>query len=189
MKSLANLLHQPAGQPLLADDVLELHAARILLLILHCGTKIQGTKLARIDGLTKMAKLDFLVRYPEFFEKLAKHLGRRHASTPLQDVESSMVRFHYGPWDERYYHILAYLEARGLLKVEKDGSTFKLGLTDHGAEIARAFTDKDSFSPLAEHMKQVKKLVGSMGGTKLKDLIYDVFGKEVVDRKMGESIS
>ena len=188
MKSLANLLGQPAGQPIIEDDVLELHAARLLLLISICGTKTKGTGVLRVDGLTKMAKLDFLVRYPEFFEKLASHLGEP-AKAPLHEVESSMVRFHYGPWDERYYHILGYLESRSLLSVEKDGSTFKFGLTPEGVEIAQRFADSASFSALAEHMRNVKKLVGSMGGTKLKDIIYEVFGEEIVNRKIGESIS
>lgn len=187
MKSLTNLLHQPAGRPLLADDVLELHAARIMLLILLCGKKIKGTTSARVDGLTKLAKLDFLVRYPEFFLKLAKEMGQA-TDTPCQNVESSMVRFHYGPWDERYYHILAYLESRELVTVVKEKSTFKFALTDHGADIARTLVEKQSFASLAEHMRRVKNLVGGLGGTKLKDLIYTVFGKEVVDRKMGETI-
>lgn len=187
MKSLANLANQPAGRPLLADDVLELHAARLLLLILLCGKKLKGTQRTRIEGLTKMAKLDFLVRYPEFFDRLAKHLDN-DVKTSLQTVESSMVRFHYGPWDKRYYHILGYLESRELVKVEKKKG-FEFELTDKGADIARIFEQKQSFLQLSEHMRQVKKLVGDMGGTKLKDLIYKVFGKEVVDRKMGESIS
>ena len=38
MKSVKNLGSQPASIPVLADDVLELHAARILLLIRLCGT-------------------------------------------------------------------------------------------------------------------------------------------------------
>lgn len=188
MKSLANMRNHPAGRPLLADDILELHAARLLLLVLLCGTKVQGTKRARIDGLTKMAKLDFLVRYPDFFKKLAKHLGQ-HAAPTLRSVESGMVRYRYGPWDERYYHVLAYLESRELLKVIKDKATFKFELTDKGAEIARNLERKDSFASVSEHMRQVKRLVGGMGGTKLKDLIYAVFGKEIADRKIGEAIS
>lgn len=171
----------------MADDVLELHAARLLLLILLCGKKLKGTKRTRIEGLTKMAKLDFLVRYPEFFDRLAKHLDNG-AKTPLQTVESSMVRFHYGPWDKRYYHILGYLESRDLLMVGKKKG-FEFELTEKGTEIARILEQRKSFLQLSEHMRQVKTLVGDIGGTKLKDLIYTVFGKEVVDRRMGESIS
>ncbi|MEK6260984.1 MAG: hypothetical protein AABP62_20480 [Planctomycetota bacterium] len=188
MKSFVNLLTQPAGQPLLADDVLELHAARLLLLVSICGTKTRSTGLLRLDGLTKLAKLDFLVRYPDFFKKLADHL-KQDTSTPLKAIESSMVRFHYGPWDDRYYHILAYLESRGLLEVRKDSSMFSFALTPLGADIANNFADSKEFAELKDHMQRVRDLVGKMGGTKLKDLIYEVFGEEVVDRKLGESIS
>jgi hypothetical protein len=134
-----------------------------------------------------MAKLDFLVRYPEFYEKLAKHLGQE-SSTPLHDVESSMVRFRYGPWDDRYYHVLAYLESRGLVSVGKDRSTYQFALTQKGMEIANALAGSPTFSDLSVHMNNVKALVGKLGGTKLKELIYGVFSKEVVDRKLGEPI-
>ena len=62
MKSLSRLGTRPASLPLAADDILEFHAARLLLLIHVCGTA------GRIDGLTKMAKLDFFTRYPDFFD-------------------------------------------------------------------------------------------------------------------------
>ena len=43
-----------------------------------------------------MAKLDFFVRYPQFFNQLCERLGVT-AVSPISSVESSMVRFHYGP--------------------------------------------------------------------------------------------
>jgi hypothetical protein len=187
VKSLNNLLSSPISSPLIADDVLELHAARLLLLVLVCGAKTKGTGLPRLDGLTKMAKLDFLTRYPDFYRRLAVHLGE-DSTTSLRHVESSMIRFHYGPWDERYYHVLGYLEAKGLLNIRRDGSTFQFGLTTAGKDIAEQLRDSKEFQELSSHVSAVKKLVGKMAGTKLKDLIYEVFGKEVVDRKLGEQI-
>ena len=61
-----------------------------------------------------MAKLDFFVRYPHFFQVVAKVLGKdiEYLST-YTETESKMVRYHYGPWDQRYYHVLAYLEGKG----------------------------------------------------------------------------
>lgn len=188
MKSLANLLDKPAGEPLLADDILELHAARLMLLISVCGIKTKGSRLKRLEGLTKLAKLDFLVRYPDFFKKLADHFGQ-DTSTPLREIESSMVRFHYGPWDDRYYHVLAYLESRGLMHVSKDGSTFKFSLTELGSRIADNFADADVFAEMTEHIRRVRDLVGKKRGNELKNLVYEVFGKEVADLKLGESIS
>ena len=70
-------------------------------------------KAGRIDGLTKMAKLDFFTRYPDFFE-VARAAVETHAESgsvgTADAVESSMVRHHYGPWDKRYYQVLAHLE-------------------------------------------------------------------------------
>ena len=63
MRSLNRVGAQPRpAWPLAADDIVEFHAARLLLLMEICGVK------GRIDGLTKMAKLDFFSRYPDFFQ-------------------------------------------------------------------------------------------------------------------------
>ena len=102
MKSARYLDTVPAARPLLADDILEFHAARLLLLFRICGTA------NRIDGLTKMAKLDFFVRYPDFFARACRTEGFQ-CDNLYRVIESSMIRFHYGPWDQRYYHILAYI--------------------------------------------------------------------------------
>jgi hypothetical protein len=154
-----------------------LHAARLLLLLNVCGVA------GRIDGLTKMAKLDFFARYPDFFEVA------RAASTPAGlgpeirtdeadlAVESAMVRHHYGPWDKRYYHVLAQLEAKRLIKVEKDKNAYRLMLTDLGKERAKALAAKPSFAPLIERMRQIKK-----------DLIYRLFDEEVGQQQMGQVI-
>jgi DNA-binding PadR family transcriptional regulator len=181
VKSLKNLASQPAAIPLVADDILEFHAARLLLLLSLCGTK------DRIEGLTKLAKLDFFVRYPQFFERVNAHVKKVAPATP-RTIESSMVRHHYGPWDKRYYHILAYLEGKDLIEVQKSGSTFNFQLTDAGKETAHALKGKDIFKTLVAQMKIVKKELGGKSGSVLKKLIYEVFDKEVADKALGEVI-
>jgi hypothetical protein len=181
MKSICRLGTSPAGLPVAADDLLEFHAARLLLLFLCCGTA------GRIAGLTKMAKLDFFVRYPQFFDKACKVLGLPSESI-AESVESSMIRFHYGPWDDRYYHVLAYLEARNLLTVTKSSQTFTLALTDHGKQVASRLAKDQAFATLVEQMKRVKKTLGSRAGSGLKKLIYQIFEQEVVQRSLGETI-
>ena len=183
MKSLLNLAGEPVSTPILADDVLEFHALRLLLLFKVCGTA------NRIDGLTKMAKLDFFIRYPVFFVEVSRYLGDKKAVVPRSPVvESSMVRFHYGPWDQRYYHILSYLEAKGLLAVQREGNTFQFALTRLGQETASKAMKLPAFAEMVEHMKQVKRTLGGKSGTALKSLVYEVFGKEVADRPLGEVI-
>jgi hypothetical protein len=181
MKSICTLRNAPAGLPIAADDLLEFHAARLLLLFNCCGTA------GRIEGLTKMAKLDFFVRYPQFFDKACKALGLPSASV-ARSVESSMIRFHYGPWDDRYYHVLAYLEARNLLSVTKTNRAFTFALTDEGKQVATSLAKDASFATLVEQMKQVKKTLGGRAGSGLKKLIYQIFEQEVAQRPLGETI-
>lgn len=188
MKSLKNLQNVPAGEPLLADDVLELHAARLMLLIRCCGVKSKADGTYRIDGLTKMAKLDFFVRYPQFFSEVCKKLNVS-VNQSTDSVESAMVRFHYGPWDQRYYHILGYLEGRQLLSATPSGNTgFVIGLTRDGVELADKFLADTAFADLRQRMSQVKTVLGGKSGTFLKNLVYETFDDEVAKRQLGEVI-
>ena len=126
MKSLSRLGTRPASLPLAAAAVLEFHAARLLPLLHICGTA------GRIDGLTKMAKLDFFVRYPDFFEAARAVVEPAPQSTPVNSaeaVESSMVRHHYGPWDKRYDQVLAHLEGRRLITVSKLKNSYQIALS------------------------------------------------------------
>lgn len=182
MKSISNLGRQPASLPLTADDLLEFHAARLLLLFRLCGTS------NRIDSLTKMAKLDFFVRYPQFFDEVCEYLGQKPASRAAT-VESSMVRFHYGPWDRRYYHVLAYLEGKNLISVSKDkGNAFSFALTDSGKRVADSLTGKPAFENIAAQMRSVKKVLGNKTGSALKSLIYRIFQTEVASKALGAVI-
>lgn len=182
MRSVYKLADYPAGLPLSSDDLVEFHAARLLLLLHFCGVKNQ------IDGLTKLAKLDFFVRYPDFFDKASAALKESERSA-AQGVESAMVRHHYGPWDKRYYDVLAYLDGRELIEIRKEGEhAFVFMLTDQGMAVVAGLTKNPSFGELIEQMKRVKKVFGSKTGNYIKNLIYRVFDQEVAQRPLGQVI-
>ncbi len=176
MKSLRHFARFPAGKALLADDILEFHAGRLLLLLNVCGTS------GRIDGLTKFAKLDFFVRYPQF---LARVLNLESKETT---VESSMTRFHYGPWDRRYYHVLSLLEGKRLISVRPEGKAIVLTLTPEGKRIADHLRAAPPFADVVEQMRVVKKHLGHKSGSALKRLIYERFDKEITRRPIGQEI-
>lgn len=181
MKSIRSLQTQNTSIPILADDMTEFHAARLLLLVRVCGAN------DRLRGLTKMAKLDFFVRYPQFFEVVCRVLYK-DVGHFTGTMESSMIRYHYGPWDQRYYDVLAYLRARNLVKVTKEGSTLDLILTPMGKETASILSEDDVFAELVERMRLVKKALGAKSGSQLKQLIYGVFSNEVLQLRLGEVI-
>lgn len=187
MRSIKNLKGFSSGKTLSSDDLIEFHASRLLMLIQLCGVKDSKTKTAKIEGLTKLAKLDFFVRYPAFFNKVAAHLSSS-VSVESDEVESKMVRFHYGPWDKRYYQVLPYLEARGLVKVDKIGSTYNFILTDLGKSIAEKLSLNEDFREVSERMKSVKKLLGGKTGNYLKELIYQLFDEEVKGKNLDDII-
>jgi hypothetical protein len=181
MKTITELSGIPVGVSLLADDIIEFHAARLLLLIGLCGV---GN---RIDGLTKLAKLDFFVRYPDFFDKACNIVGEQTQSA-LDLIESSMVRHHYGPWDHRYYEILGYLRSRGLIQITKDGSTYKFNLTPLGKQRMKQLEKDPAYGQMSEQMRRVKLAFGKKAGSALKNLIYKIFQQEVAQKSLGEVI-
>lgn len=179
MESLNQIRDVDVGIPLVADEFVEFHASRLLLLVHFAG--ISG----RINGLMKMAKLDFFVRYPKFFARAT----RQNAATKQQLItESSMVKFHYGPWDLRYYDVLAYLSARDLITVKREDETVIITISEAGIRIAEELAGLQEFEHLVEHIKKVKRAFGSKTGTALKDIIYRSFNSEVAQLRLGQLI-
>src|SRR5262245_34423509 len=80
-----------------------------LLLLIEAFTA--GDSQEGIRGLTKLAKLDFLLRYPTFLERALHARNRSTHSVKVKpferlSVESRMVRYRFGPWDHRYPEVL-----------------------------------------------------------------------------------
>ena len=108
----------------------ELHEARLLLLLGYFAGN-DGT--GRIQGLTKLAKLDFLLRYPVMLERALEAKRLSAASVEIEphertSVESRMVRYRFGPWDHRYRMLLNILIAKDLVTVSIEGRTISIGL-------------------------------------------------------------
>jgi hypothetical protein len=176
MKSFAHLGQVPSGVPIPADQILEAHAARILILLSETGSK------GSIHGLTKLAKLDFFLRYPEFFSRVTG------LSIPNPIPESTMIRFHYGPWDPRYYQVLPYLESRALINVTRSGNAYTFSLTDSGRTIVHELSEHREFLATMSHARVVCEKLGRKTGSQLKTLVYSTFDEEVSDLALGEDI-
>jgi len=154
----------PAARPLTADQILELHAARVLLLIHLCGedNKIYGTQ--------KFAKLDFFARFPQCFARVQKHLN---GETLDDSTESALL--YYGSSDSRYGEVLNYLRDRNLLRFTAYGQDVVLHLTESGLSYAERLTTSPTYLELCQHMRAVYALLGSMNSIELKDLIHATF--------------
>jgi hypothetical protein len=183
MRSTKNINNIKAGINLTSDEIIEFHASRLLLLIYICGAKEQKSNLKKINGLTKLAKLDFFIRYPDFFNTLVNYLNIDE-KMDSKSIESRMIRFHYGPWDKRYYQVLPYLEARNLIHINKSGNAYEFVLSKLGEEIANKFAVNAKFTDIIERMKSVKRAIGARSGNSIKKLIYEVFQNEITLKEL-----
>lgn len=158
------------------DDNLPYHVARLVLLLRLAGRPLGEP---RIDGRTKLAKLDFFVRYPQFLQKAIDILGARKAydSVLLADeigvtVESHMIRYRYGPWDRRYYVLLAYMYGKDLIIVNSRGTADQYALSTTGMRLASSLLELPEHKTIAARCKAVGELLGVKSGTWLKDFVY-----------------
>lgn len=171
----------PLHRPWDPDESVDFHAARLLVLLLRCG---QGGR-HQIEGRTKLAKLDFFIRYPAFLERARNELrsrGERIESWNARgaEVEAPMIRYRYGPWDPRYRQFLAFLEARQLIRITITKPE-KVSLTANGRRLAEQIARRPSFAPIVERCDAMVGNLAQLSGTQLKDLVYELFPTEVGD--------
>lgn len=176
------------------ENLDDFHLSRLLVLLgsADARKKKQQDKQKAVEGITKLAKLDFLLRYPTCLERALAYLGKDPSDAAVQSrertsIESAMVRFRYGPWDARYRRWLGLLAARGLITLGVEGNTVQIGLTDAGRQLANQFRTDHLYGDLAARADVVLKAVGSMSATRLKNFIYEVV-PEIIDMKWGEKI-
>ena len=170
------------------DDAVDLHTARLLIL-LKAFAGPDGT--GQIAGITKLAKLDFLLRYPVMLQRALKAKGRTTRDVKLEDheqksVESQMVRYRFGPWDHRYREFINVLIAKDLAAVTVDGRTVVIGLTRRGSCTAARLAADPLFEPYARRSMALKRHFDTMA-TSLMRFIYDTF-PEIVTLRSNEPI-
>ena len=164
------------------------HLARILILLNEfSGKESRG----EIEGLTKLAKLDFLLRYPAYLEKALAVEGKSSKLANVLDherksVEARMIRFKYGPWDFRYRRFINTLVGMGLLYIRLQGKSYHLCLTNKGVDVAKDIVQQESFKDISERARLIR-INFNMSGTNLMKFIYKTF-PEIGTLQFGKEI-
>ena len=159
--------------------------ARLLLLI-DAFSKTGGG----LEGRTKLAKLDFFLRYPVYFERALK-IRDVNASLPEEykedeTIESRMIRYRYGPWDPAYFALLGSLIGRGLVEPVPVKNGIGYRTTDIGRTLAKQIANSAAWSPVAKSIVLLKRHF-DMSGTFLKNFIYENF-PEVTSANWGKHL-
>lgn len=167
----------------------DFHLSRLLLLV-ETFAGLHGDDM--IEGITKLAKLDFLLRYPLYLERALRARDAKPGAAEVPEfekttVESTMVRFKYGPWDFRYRRLLNILVAKKLLHLSVRGRTVNIGITRRGREVAQALGNQPEFGELRLRSKLLKSYL-NLSATTLMRFIYSTF-PEIGDLRLGERIN
>lgn len=159
--------------------------ARLLLLI-----SAFSQRNGHLQGRVKLAKLDFLLRYPAFFERAMAIRGRAPQATDQEStpvIEQRMIRYRYGPWDPAYYALLGSLIGRGLVTTVPGARYLGFRTTEDGHNVAIALASTSTWSDVAKNAKTLKTEFGPQQGTYLKDFIYEHF-PEVAGSRWGDQL-
>jgi hypothetical protein len=153
-----------------------IHLGRLLLLLhIFNGENRAG----EIEGLTKLAKLDFFLRYPVYLQRAMQISGKELKRGVPQEyermsVEAKMVRFRYGPWDFRYRRFLNTLIGKRFAYIRQEGRSYYLGITDEGVQAALKLELNPAFADLIDRAKTIKSNF-NFSGTWLMRFIYKNF--------------
>jgi hypothetical protein len=136
----------------------DFHLSRLLILLgAFSGKDGTGT----IGGLAKLARLDFLLKYPVCLEQTLEAKEKSAHNVEVLDyerksIESSMVRFRYSPWDFRYRRFINLLVAKGLATVNVKGKTVEVGLTSNGLQAVNALSGDEAFNDTVHRAKLLR---------------------------------
>jgi hypothetical protein len=158
--------------------------ARILLLIEEFSHGRQC-----LEGRTKLAKLDFLLRYPSLLPRALASRGRDVPNFLLEqppDVESRMVRYRYGPWDPSYFAILGRLIGKQLVAQVPGRKGVGYRVTPKGRSVADQLRREPAWHETRERLTLLRRHF-NLSGTALKKLVYETF-PEVTRASWGDTL-
>lgn len=153
------------------EDFIEFHAARILHLVGYAG---KGRP-KQIEGRRRFSFYDFLLRFPICFEKAAAILETKieFEEYELNNIDSKMVQHVGGPWDQRYYDILAYLVARKLILLSGEQS-WNIAITPSGAAVLDNLKTPEN-ERLGERCRVLRDSLGKFSEKRLQGFIDEHF--------------
>jgi hypothetical protein len=157
--------------------------ARLLLLIAGFSS---GT--GTLEGRTKLAKLDFLLRYPQYLARALeiRTQGQVSIEDEPPDLETPMVRYRYGPWDPAYFALLGALIGKGLVAVVPGSRGLGFKATPLGKRAATTLKSAPTWEHVADRISLLKRHF-NVSGNFLKNFIYANF-PEVAGSRMGDAL-
>lgn len=145
-----------------------------------------------IVGTTKVVKLDFFLRYPTILEKALRTKKQTVRSINVKEfernlVESTMIRYKFGPWDDRYWSILSTMESLGVIEIAKVNGVTSFKITETGKDIVSQLNNFEVFDDYFKRSSIVNSNFGRLTAKWLVKKVYEL-RPELRTMKFGEEI-
>jgi hypothetical protein len=154
----------------------------LILLDTFAGRKKNG----KVQGITKLAILDFLLKYPAALDKVLekqeregnKAINKKRVilqSYEINSIDARMMKFNFAPWDLKYRRIVSILKAKDLIQIDIEGKKIVLGISNKGIDISRKLSDFNNYEYMAVRSRIIKTVFGNWSQRKLIDMMYLTF--------------
>ncbi len=172
-------MHKDLFQPTVEGE------ARLLLLISAFSSGNGG-----LEGRTKLAKLDFFLRYPPFLERALRirepDIKIDISVVENDNIENRMVRYRYGPWDPAYFALLGRLIGKNFIQLIPTSKGFSYKTTDLGYRVAQKLMAEESWADMVQRIALLRKHL-NLTGSNLKKFVYKNF-PEVSETGWGQNL-
>lgn len=154
----------------------DLHLGRILILLKAFAGQKQNRA---IDGLDKLAELDFFLRYPVYLERALPARGTSSDKADIKDyerqsIEANTAYYSYKPWSVEYRRFISLLVAKDLVSLDFEKNIIKVTLSKKGIEVANSLSKKESYF-IIEKRASILKQNFNLTSRNLITFIYENF--------------
>lgn len=154
-----------------------LSGCRYLVLICEAGETTNESHGVRvIRGTMKLAKLDFLLRYPEYLTSAVGIISPSQVKYWRDNPTEPMAKYLMGPFEKEMYDVFGILDSRGLTTTRGHLAERSFYITEQGRQFVQQALYKDErYEAYREVAEVVGRFFGRMTGPELKSFLYKHF--------------
>lgn len=159
-------------QIIILDEQDELHIIRVLILVYTLiGSKNDKTTIE----LTKLAKMDFLLRYPSALDSALTSLNKNKnlniTEAEKNNIETNILSFRFSPWSSDFRRLMVLLNAKSLLRWERREKSLDIYKTPIGLKLYQELLNFDEFKSMIQQAKAIKTNISTLSTIKLDSLL------------------
>ncbi|SFF45491.1 hypothetical protein SAMN04487969_14155 [Paenibacillus algorifonticola] len=159
-------------QIIILDERDELDNIRALLLIYT----LIGNKNDKITiELVKLAKMDFLLKYPSALDSVLTNLNKKKdihiTEAEMNNIETNILSFRFSPWSSNFRKLMVLLNAKSLIDWKLREKSLDIYQTSKGLSLYNDILSFGEFKNMHIQSKAIKTNILALSTIKLDSLL------------------